>query len=208
MKVAKKIFIGSMILLLITTPILVSAGVNKNTHPLSLNVSEYNSLGTAILKHQPLLRTIFTDKGLVTNYEEPVGNLLYDYYFPEDENGSVNLNFTLYVKHLVNPISIYWAKFIWPEHHRSSGITLWINFNGEEYCYDRSVTDCNNSPDFQYYNISIKGLKPLVTNGENKTGILYINAWPAITPISFFQILCERFFSDKVVQTDITIHPY
>lgn len=206
MKVVKKIFVGSLLLVMITTPILSSAIAYNHTNPSSLIVPTNNSLGTAILKHQPLLRTIFSDKGLITDYEPPASNPTYDYYFPQDGSGYVSLNFSLNVQHLINPIPIYWAKWIFFKTYRWSGITLYVNYDGEDYCYKRTTTLCN-STYLVPYNISVNGSKPLFTNNNNLTCKLYITAWPGITPIPNMHDLCELNFADEVITTNITIHP-
>ncbi|KYK22322.1 hypothetical protein AYK25_02670 [Thermoplasmatales archaeon SM1-50] len=206
MKVVKKIIVGSIILVMISTAILGSAKVNNDKNPSSLNISDENSLGTAILKHQPLLRTIIGDQGLITDYEPPVGNPTYDYYFPEDENGYVELNFSLNVQHLINPIPIYWAKWIFPRTYRWSGITLYVNYAGEDYCYSKTTTLCNTTF-LVNYNISINSSKQLFTNNNTLECKLIVFAWPGATPIPYIHDLCEAYFPDEVINTNITIHP-
>lgn len=206
MKCIKKIFLGSTILVMVLTPILGSAMVNNDKNPIAMNLTDDKSLGTAILKHQPLFRTIFGDQGLITDYDPPSGNPTYDYYFTEDENGYVQLNFSLIVQHLINPVPIYWAKWIFFKTYRWSGVTVYVNYDGEDYCYSRTTALCN-STFLVNYNISIHSIKPLFTNNTTRVCKLAIYTWPGVTPILNMHDLCEAYFADEAIVTNITIHP-
>lgn len=171
--------------------------------------SNQNSLGTVILEHQPLLKKFFRVRGLDKSYEPPADNPTYKYYFPEDENGCVYLNFTLNVKHRLKPMHRYWVSLLWPENHRYSGIIAGINWAD---CYTENITVCN-SFTFKDYTIYMSDDKPFVTNGNTLNFTFWIAAYPAITPILHIQKMCAKTGPLSVLglvvpYTNISIIPY
>lgn len=196
MKLAKKFFVGCLILLLSITPLFVTAELSKNISIAHLSIYDNNSLGTLELQHEPILSTFSTFRGLKTRYYEPEGNPNYEYHFPE-VNGSVRINFTLHVKHLKNPIPGY----ILPS--RFSGVTVYIaKSGGEQICYSQNFTFIDNAS-YVSYNISIPSLKSIFTNGSNMTLILWGEAFPVPSifrdspKFGLWTDFCEKFFVDE-----------
>ena len=58
MKITQKILLGSIILLLTTTPILASADLSKNTSLAPLYICDNNCLGNLTLIHDPGLNNL------------------------------------------------------------------------------------------------------------------------------------------------------
>ena len=203
--ISKRLVISSIILLLLTAPILTSAELNKNTHPTSLNIYANNSLGTATVDHQPGLFGILKNRGALVTYDPPANNPSYNYYFPEDENGTVFMNFTLHVKHRLNDIGIYWLEKIWPTDHRWTFIKIWVSWNGNDVIKNETKKLCVHKDIFEPYNITVSA--PIITNGTTQKCILWITATPLYTNISIIQDICKQIFSHKVVSADIYINP-
>ena len=205
--ISKRLVISSIILLLITAPILTSAELNKNTHPSSLNICDNNCLGTAKVDHQPGLYGILKYRGAIVNYYPPDDNPNYDYYFPEDENGNVIMNFTLHVQHRLNDVMVYWGENIWPTEHRWTMIDIWVSYNGTDYISNETKTVCVHYNEFKEYNITPIAELPLHTNGTTLKCLLWITAYPLYTPVPFIQNICKVLFPHLVVKQDIFIHP-
>jgi hypothetical protein len=194
--ILRRLFVGSIILLLSTTPLLVIAGVNEDIHLSTLNLPEENSLGMLIVEHLPMYRMI------VRYYPPEEGNV---YYFPEGENGYVNMNFTLNVSHCLKG-GPFFASWIWPDNYRYTAIETWVNYDKEDYVVDKNIILCN-SYLFKDYQIKMSAAKPLYTNGETLACRLWITAYPAITPIPFVQDILGLFLIQEVVVADIDINP-
>jgi hypothetical protein len=204
MKVARKIFVGSIILLFMTVPILASADVNNTTTISPLRSSGYNDLGTIQLQHQPILRTLGTTMGLISEYFPPGENPNYDYYFPQDEDGNVYMNFTLQIKHLKNPSYPYWVP------NRFSDVTVWINFNGVDYIYNGSIKECKTIY-YESYNFSFYCVTPLRTNNTKLAVRFFCTASPipsfGLNPPRIWKQICSTLFGDKIADKTLYINP-
>jgi len=209
MKIRKRLFVGSIILLLITTPILVIAGVNENTHPSSLNISTNNSLGTLTVVHLPLYYQWFKYHGINVEYSPPDDNPGYDYYFCEVD-GVVWMNFSLTVKHRLNPVKPFFAdRYTWINSlYLNDGYTDYFSFEGKELCENVS---------FETYYINLTEddqIQPLETNGENVTLTFWLFGMPAVTNSPAVHTLMDllpcypiNFLKDEGGSIPITIHP-
>lgn len=182
MKVAKKIFVGSIILLLATTPLIATAGKNEINKTSSMNVDEVYSLGQVNISHEPMFN-VPDKKGMRVEFW-PADT--YDFNFTE-VNGTVQLNFILTIKHQLNrPPIPYFAEFIFRHNFRYTWVNrLYIHNpeNDEDIYSIENKTVCNTDY-WVYYNITMTG-KYLTTNGENKTLTFWLYGGPAITPIKF-----------------------
>jgi len=204
--ISKRLVISSIILLLLTAPILTSAELNKNTQPTSLNIYANNSLGTVTVDHQPGLFGIIRNKGAIVKYEPPDDNPNYDYYFPEDENGTVIMNFTLHVKHRLNDIGVYWGELLWPTEHRWTLIKIWVSApNGSDVISNETKTVCINKSIFEEYDITV--IASLDTNGNTTKCKLWMTAWPLYTPYPFIHNICKVLFAHTFATPDIFINP-
>jgi hypothetical protein len=217
MKVAKKIFIGSLILLLATTPLIATAGINESKQSLSMN-DETGFLGTVTIRHQPML--VAESKGMeVVSYEPPEDNPNFIYNFTELENGSVRLNFTVTIKHFLNkPGMPYFASWLFPNNFRFTWVKyFWIHEPGKPYdIYTIENQKPCTSTNVETYNIPATG-KYLETNGENVTLHFWLWGYPGVTPIRFIYTIIslrpgggENFLSpycDPLNYIEITIHP-
>ena len=191
---------------MLTTSLLVTAGVNEKTNPSSMNTSNENSLGTLKIRHQPLINKPIRYKGMIINYEPPKNNTTYQYNFLEDEDGYVHMNFTLNVSHLINDALIYFAEYPFPDNYRYTAIETWVNYDKEDYVRDKNIILCN-SYLYEDYQIKMSAVKPLYTNGETLACRLWITAYPGITPIPFVQDILGLFLIQEVVVEDIYINP-
>jgi len=218
MKGIKKIFVGSIILLL-TMTIIVSAGINENKQVESLNMNSYNSLGTITIQHQPMLYGYSEYHGMKVNYTPPPENPNLDYYFPELENGTVHLNFTLNFVHYLNyPGMPYFASWLFPNTFRFSWINrFWIHQPGnpvdiftvehQEYCTsDYPVS----------FNITVE-CKYLQTNGNDTILEFWCRGAPGVTPLKVIYTIIASLpgvgrnllspYCDPYSYIPITIHP-
>ncbi len=192
MKILKRLFVGSIVLVLLTTPLLVIAGVNEKIDISNASVYDNNSLGSIEVVHQPFLFRTFSYRGIRVDYTPPAGNPNYDYYFPE-ENGEVLMNFTLEVKHRLNNVPMpYFASWIWPDEFRFTWINLlYISGEGTDYFGFENMTACKEYS-FENYTVVIpeeEQSEPLVTNGEQKVLYFYLYVEAAATPIRIIQVL-------------------
>jgi hypothetical protein len=195
-----KLFVIFIILIFITTPITTNANINQKTNTSSLKISDENSLGTLWITYYPLGKVDI-------RYEPPDDNPNYDYYFPEDENGFVNPNFTLHVCHrLGSPKKDFPLSKIWPDNFIFTCINIWIQYNGTDIIANENKIVCNTTT-FVCYNITPTAVIPVYTNGTTQKCILWITATPLYTNISIIQDICKQIFSHKVVSADIFIHP-
>jgi len=211
MKILKKLFVGSIILLMLTTPLLVTAGVNEKTNVSSLNVYDGNSLGKITVAHIPLYIGWFKNHGVRVRYEGPPDNPGYDYYFTEVA-GEVYMNFSLTVEHRLDDINMFFAdRYTWINN-------LWISGGSprRDYFSIENKTLCDNIS-FETYYINIteeEQLEPLKTNGES----VYLEFWlfgmPAATNSPGIHILMEllpglplNFLESEGGKVPITIHP-
>jgi hypothetical protein len=220
MRVGKKILIGSIILLLTTTPLIASAGPNENIKSQPMTV-ESGFLGTFNITHQPLLYNYKTNHGMNVNYIYPPGNPNLVYNFTELENGTVRLNFTLnFLHHLNQPGApyVYLAEFIFPFRYRSTIIDrFWIHQTGKPDIYSVPREVWCTSDDPVPFNITVTG-KYLQTNHTNVTLEFWCTGMPGITPIKFISYVVipslpgikQNFLQEAAYPNPnllITIHP-
>jgi hypothetical protein len=210
MKIGKKILVGSIVLFFTTTSILGGAKLSVNNNPSPLNSCDNNCIGTVSVVHQSGFFNMILKKGAILSYEPPVGNPTYQYYFPEDEDGFVYMNFTLHIQHRLNPTGVYWLSKIWPENHRFTMVDVWVYYGqpepGEDYCFNESLRACylNN---FTQYDMPIKYTVPLPTNNVTLKCKLWITVYTIYTPIQLIQLLCKRAFHQDAATPYIYINP-
>jgi len=210
MNVGKKLLVGSIVLLLATTPLIATAGKNDISQPLSSSYYETYSLGQLNVTHQPPTYFFFEKK--LMDFEFWKVNS-YDFDFTE-VNGVVILNFTVTVKHCLNMVPTYFAKFMFPNNYRGTWINrLYIHYpDGGNDTYSVEDVHYTTSSDWVYYTINMTG-RHLTTNGENKTLTFFFWGGPAVTPIPFVQSvvgLIKGMFRNFLAPDDhitITIHP-
>lgn len=168
MKINKKLIIGSVILILITTPLLAAGQIQNDDKPNQLNSAYNNSLGKFTIQHQPFFPSpgLIGLKGMeIIDYIPPED---YIYEFPEDENGTVWMNFTLTIEHWINDIIFYPSSWIFGENFRHTWVkNLYINYEEYDYISHEEYIDVNKTKDIRY--VKVKALEGLITNGENKT---------------------------------------
>ena len=186
-----------IILIFITTTITTSADVYQKTNTSSLKISDENSLGELWITYYPA--------GKKEIHYEPIP--YYDYFFPEDENGCVYPNFTLYVHHrLGSPKKDFLLSWIWPDNFIFTCNDIWVSYNGLDIIFDETKTVCNTTY-FVEYNISLTTNNCLPTNNATLKCLLRITFYPIYTPVPFIQNICKVLFPHTVVTTDIFIHP-
>ena len=206
MNIGKKIFVGCIILLLSMTPILAATELNHATDISPIKTANMNSLGTVTIVHLPLLPGWLRQRGMTVKYEAPEDNPTFEYYFPEDENGYVHMNFTLNVKHRKNPVGFYLASWIWSGKYRYTGIHAWVAYNGEDIIDLREYDELCIQTQFENFTRVISG--DLKTDGENLSCLFWWNAWPGITPLDKIKgDLCEYLLVHHIVDKQIIIHP-
>ncbi|MCX6661156.1 MAG: hypothetical protein NTY91_01230 [Euryarchaeota archaeon] len=215
----KKIIVSCIILLLTTTPLIASARINENKQNLSMNVYEGNSLGTVTVEHQPILWGYFKYHGINTSYTPPSTHPTFDYYFPELENGTVCLNFTVTIKHYLNYASIpYFAQRLFPNNFRYT----WVNRLHMSRLQEPDIFSIENknnctSQNMETYNITVDGIY-YTTNGANITFYFWLYGFAAITPFSTLHDLTNTFllpwrhnflspYCNPYNCISITIHP-
>ncbi|KYK24733.1 hypothetical protein AYK25_01510 [Thermoplasmatales archaeon SM1-50] len=220
MKLAKKIIVGCLILLLTTTPLIVSAGLRENVKILSMNRNNVNSLGTVTLTHQPLLYKYSEYQGMKVNYTPPPDNPHFIYNFTELENGSILLNFTLFFIHYLNqPGAPYYASYLFPNKFRYTWVNrFWIVKPGEPDIFSvvKEVFCTSNYP--EPFNITVGG-RYLETNGNDTILRFACTGEPGITPVQLlsqiiipliFPGIFEDFlspFNEPYGYIEITVHP-
>jgi len=220
MKVAKKIFVGSILLLLATTPLIASAGINESKQSLSMN-DETGFLGTVTIRHQPMLWVYSEHHGMdVVSYEPPEDNPNFIYNFTQLENGSVRLNLTVTIKHFLNkPGSMpYIASKVFPNNFRFTCVkNFWIHQPPNPYdIYSIENQKPCTSPDVTTYNITATG-KYLETKGKDVHLHFWLWGFPGVTPIWFIYTLISMLpgvsknflspYCDPLNYIEITIHP-
>jgi hypothetical protein len=162
---AKKILVGSLILLLSIPSAYATVDIKDNQQiPTVCNCGNYSySLGVLTVIHQTFYNLRFrTQRGSLIEYEPPENT---SFQFCE-MNGTVMMNFTLTVRHRINMGLLY---FILPRYTLID--CAYINYKGQDYfrIFDEHL--CNNEV-FEEYTINLtpdKQLIPLETNGENVT---------------------------------------
>ena len=180
MKTLKRLFVGSIILLMLTTSLLVTAGVNEKIDTVNMSVDIDNYLGDLKVVHQPWLKSGPAID--IVNYTPPEDNPTFQYYFPEDENGYVDMNFSLNITHNTNvPNMPYFGKLIWPDEYRSTVVNLWINYEGNDHIIKLDSMNCNKSFP-ETYTIYLKDGEPLKTDNVPKQCVFYWSVWPGIGP--------------------------
>jgi hypothetical protein len=207
MNVAKKIFVGSIILLLLT-PVLVVAEVNYSTHSTTTGPHGPYSLGEVFVRQKAWFGNISL-RGSKMWWVSP-GNLTFEF---NEINGKVMMNFTLTIHHrLVQgniPILIR-PRYTLVDH-------LWIsNPDNPDYFDIFNETKCINPTDYDTYKINLtpdRQTKPLETNGKpvNLTFYLVMSVdagpikipWPDGTIWRFGRIWSAK----TIVVTQITIVP-
>ena len=210
MKVAKKIFVGSIILLLITTPIHVIAGVNENTHPSTLNSFGNNSLGKITIVHLPLYIQYFKFHGINNfDYDPPEDNPGYNYRFCEVD-GKVLMNFSLTVEHRLNIVMPFFlVRYTWIN-------DLWIGKGVDYFRIENKRLCVSEAPEIYYVNMTEEDqIVPLETNGENVTLQFYLYGMPVVTTSVGVHTLMElimpglklNFLEDEGGHIPITIIP-
>ncbi len=172
MKLLKKLLVGSIILLLSTTFLVSAAQIKQNPNAEPVNTTEMNSLGKFVIRHWPLSPIYIKYKGMeIIEYTPPDD---YIYEFPEDENGTVWMNFSLTIEHWLNNVGVYWAKFLFPNNFRFTCFSSYIFDDGIDYIF---YDHCEDVPtnysheEFMIYMYAV-GLK---TNGQNKTLFVFID---------------------------------
>jgi hypothetical protein len=195
MKFEKKIIVGCIILLLTTIPLIASARIYENKQNLSMNVYDGNSLGTVTVEHQPMLWNYFTYHGINTSYTPPSTHPTFDYYFPELDNGTVCLNFTVTIKHYLNYPGIpYFTQRIFPNTFRYT----WVNRFHMARPYEPDIFSIENknnciTQNMETYNITVDG-KYYPTNGATITVYFWLWGLAAITPFSAVHNFTNTFF--------------
>ncbi len=168
-----------------TTPLLVTAGVNKKIDISNASAYDGNCLGLLEVVHYPWLR------------EGPP--MVVDFYPGEDtfyfseKNGTVKMNFTLTVKHRLNMVPItYLASWIWKDKFRYTMISLYISEPGYGDLFSiYNEMSCTNESWETYiiYITEADQLEPLVTNGEQKVLYFYLYVEAGVTPIPIIKRL-------------------
>lgn len=211
MKKLGKILVGSIILLMLTTPLLVSAGVNENKSSSSLNISGDNSIGKLVIVHMPLYRKFLTLHGIGVSWEyiPPQDNPGYDYYFCEVD-GEVRMNFSLEVEHRLNVVSPFFtSRYTWIN-------DLWVGKGSVDYFRVEPKEKCEEEFFINYYvNLTEdQQFIPLETNGQNTTIEIWLFFMAAPTDIdavhTFFELLPNmkyNAFENHGGKISINIHP-
>jgi hypothetical protein len=195
MKYEKELIVGSIILLLMTTPLIASARINELKQNLPTTVYNGNSLGTVTVEHHPILWHYFTYHGITTSYTPPSTHPTFDYYFPELDNGTVCLNFSVTINHYLNYSGIpYFTRFLFPNTFRYT----WVNsfqmarpdepdiFNIE----NKNNCICEN---METYTITVDG-KYYATNGASIAVYFWLWGLAAITLFSAVHNFTNTFF--------------
>jgi hypothetical protein len=174
MKLVKRIFVGSIILLLLITPVLATAEVKQNTNMPTTDTNGLNSLGEVTVIHLPWHYKPLINKGswMFWNPPKPPYNNL-TYYFYE-KNNTVKMNFTLTIKHRLNNLSL--PFFIIPRYTIID--RLWISSeDGKiDYFIIFNETKCTKAA-FETYTINITEnmqIQPLETNGQPTNLTLWV----------------------------------
>ena len=216
MKFGKKIFVGSIVLLLATTSLIASAGKNEISQTPSTSHYETYSLGQLNVTHQPVIAGWGQHHGMDVKFWPAKS-----YYFNSTEvNGVVYVNFTLTVKHCLNKIPTYFAKFLFPHRYRGTWINcLWIRDpKNSEDIYSIEDINYTTSTTWVYYNITATGQTIEITNHSDYNLTFWLWGAPAITPIPFVQSVIatfpsvyRNFLAEAAAPYDhitITIHPH
>jgi hypothetical protein len=210
MNVAKKIFIGSIILLLLT-PVLIAAGVNDSTPTTTTDTNGNNSLGTVTVLSYPWHFSPLSRGAQMFWTPATVNNNI---YFFKEINGTVRMNFTLTIKHRLNAGPIPFiilprytvVEYLWISDPGPGGSDYFKVFNETICATDSFVTyTINITEDMQKIDLQ--------TNGQNKTLIFLLGMGvdagklkKVMTDGSIWRL--GRFYSYRqVIQTDITIVP-
>jgi len=209
MKISKKIFVSSIVLLLTITPLLATAREIEKTNLSSINTTRVNSLGNVTIEHIPLYLYPFTKGGMDVTYDPPPDG--FEYWFPE-VNGEVLMNFSLKIRHRLPDFgsgSYLAVRYTWINN-------LIISGEGFEYLIEDKKICKDNTFVTYYLNMTDK---PLETNGEDVTLDFYLFGGIAITNSSiihelmwngpFFKwIIPKNFLNPGTLDpTPITIHP-
>jgi len=206
MKIAKKIFVGSIILLLLT-PVLVVAEVNDSTHTATTGSNGPYSLGDIYVRHWAWFSHIKARGSRIT--WDPPENLTFEF---NETNGTVWMNFYLTIHHRlaqgVIPILLR-PRYTLLDH-------LWISDLQTDYFDVFNESKCTNPNSFDIYTINLtKDIQtlPLETHGQQKNLTFWLNmgvdggliktTLPDNTIWRF-----GRFYSNKgVIAINITIVP-
>ena len=134
MKIAKKIFVGNIILLLLM-PAFVVANVNHSTPTTTTGPNESYSLGDVYVKHKAWFGNISLRGSKM--WWIPPGNLTFEF---NEINGTVMMNFTLTIHHRLEqgtiPILIR-PRYTLVDH-------LWISDPSTDYFNIFNETKCTN----------------------------------------------------------------
>jgi hypothetical protein len=208
--ISKGLVIGSIILLISTTPLLVATRINENTQPSTLNDFGNNSLGTIRIVHIPLYMQWFKFHGIHFEYFPPKDNLGFDYYFCEID-GEVLMNFSLTVEHRINEIGKFFSdRFTWIN-------ALWIGDADVDYFRIEHKQPCV-SLAFETYYVNMTEedqiVPLLITNHKNVTLQFWLGGMPAVTTSKFIHTIMEllpglplNFLKSEGGHIEITIHP-
>jgi hypothetical protein len=179
----KTLVIITIILLISTTPLLVTAGIKETNVIKNTSTNIINDLGTIKVTHQPWFAL---GPPINVVYVPPEDNPTFEYYFPQDENGYVDMNFTVNITHLLNTVPPgYFAKWIWPEKYRYTVVTLWIRVEDVDYIIvDKNAKNCSNITFPETYQITLTTDpdKRLKTNNDTKEGTFWWHVLPGIGP--------------------------
>lgn len=208
MKILKRLFVGSIILVLLTTPLLVSAGINEKTETTNMSVLPQNSLGWFDIVHQAFLPSRKMISKCVHN--DPPDNPTYQYWFPEDEEGYVDMNFTVNFTHVLNDVGTYFSEVTWPNSFRFTCAKLWIRANNVDSPVLWTQTLCINFIPGNY-TITLKDGEPLKTNGQTIQGEFWWSIYAGPQPNAWINENIMWYFSPWTGRTsgseDIYIKP-
>ena len=172
MNVAKKIFVGCLVMLLSTTPLLVTAETKDANNEINASIYENESycLGTLTVIHDPFYYKWFENKGARMEFE-PNESIDYPYQFCEVD-GKVWMNFCFIVRHRLNAGPYYInPRYTLIDH-------VWINYNSTDYfnIWDEHLCD---SDVFKEYRINLTPdvqKEGLPTNGKTLKVLFWLDA--------------------------------
>jgi hypothetical protein len=211
MKLFKIVFVGSLLLLMSATPLLVATDVKENTNESPIDYFGDNSLGKITVVHVPLTYQWFKNHGFGSvTYTPPDGNPGYNYDFCEVDGKISNMSFTLTVEHRLNKVGTFHAN-------RHTWINdLWIGKGTVDYFRIENMTLCYDEA-FITYDVPLPENKQIVdleTNGEDVTLAFWLFGMPAVGDSKILWKILEIFpcypinFLESVGgKIDITIHP-
>ena len=208
--ISKGLVIGTIILLMSTTPLIIATSVNENTQPSTVNDFGNNSLGKIRIIHVPLYIKFLKNRGIDSYvYYPPDDNPGYDYYFCEVD-GKVLMNFSLTVEHRLNKLGpFFFDRVTWIN-------DLWIGTSTDYFRIEHKQPCVNESWETYYVNMTEENqIEPLVTNGQDVTLQFFLYGMPVITTSDGVHTLMEllmpflksNFLESEGGKIPITIHP-